>query len=107
MGDDERRPHGTVHRARPDLPGKVAGDQLRERGRLFEPYMTTRVRGTGLGLAIVKKIVEEHFGTIELRDREGGGTVVAIRLDPQVLVPLADQNAVVEEERAPVALTRS
>ena len=78
-----------------------------ERGRLFEPYMTTRVRGTGLGLAIVKKIVEEHFGTIELRDREGGGTVVAIRLDPHVLAPLADQDAAIEEERAPVALTRS
>jgi two-component system nitrogen regulation sensor histidine kinase NtrY len=78
-----------------------------ERGRLFEPYMTTRVRGTGLGLAIVKKIVEEHFGTIELRDRDGGGTVVAIRLDPQALAPLADQNADIEEERAPVALTRS
>ena len=45
--------------------------------------MTTRVRGTGLGLAIVKKIIEEHMGTIELRDRSGGGTVVAIALDPE------------------------
>lgn len=78
-----------------------------ERGRLFEPYMTTRARGTGLGLAIVKKIVEEHYGTIELHDRDGGGTVVVIRLDPQALAPLADQNADIEEERAPVALTRS
>jgi two-component system, NtrC family, nitrogen regulation sensor histidine kinase NtrY len=78
-----------------------------ERGRLFEPYMTTRARGTGLGLAIVKKIVEEHFGTIELRDREGGGTVVAITLDAQALAPLAGREPEIEEERAPVALTRS
>jgi two-component system, NtrC family, nitrogen regulation sensor histidine kinase NtrY len=78
-----------------------------ERARLFEPYMTTRTRGTGLGLAIVKKIVEEHFGTIELKDREGGGTVVAITLDREALKPLADQDTDVEEERAPVALSRS
>ena len=78
-----------------------------EREQLFEPYITMRARGTGLGLAIVKKIVEEHFGTIELKDREGGGTVVVIILDPQALAPLADQDAEIEEERAPIALTRS
>ena len=42
--------------------------------------MTTRAKGTGLGLAIVKKIVEEHFGSIEFEDREGGGTLVRLRL---------------------------
>lgn len=78
-----------------------------ERGRLFEPYMTTRTRGTGLGLAIVKKIVEEHFGAIELKDREGGGTAVAITLDRQALAPLLNSEQDLEEERAPIALTRS
>jgi two-component system, NtrC family, nitrogen regulation sensor histidine kinase NtrY len=38
------------------------------RGRLLEPYVTTREKGTGLGLAIVGRILEEHGGTIELRD---------------------------------------
>ena len=39
-----------------------------DRARLFEPYVTTREKGTGLGLPIVKKIIEEHGGTLGLRD---------------------------------------
>ncbi|MEZ5753001.1 MAG: PAS domain-containing sensor histidine kinase [Paracoccaceae bacterium] len=39
-----------------------------DRARLFEPYVTTREKGTGLGLPIVKKIIEEHGGTLVLRD---------------------------------------
>ncbi len=39
-----------------------------DRARLFEPYVTTREKGTGLGLPIVKKIIEEHGGTLSLRD---------------------------------------
>ena len=59
-----------------------------ERGRLTEPYMTTRVKGTGLGLAIVKKIVEEHFGSIEFDDAPGGGTLVRLVFDPPALARL-------------------
>ncbi|WP_458790551.1 sensor histidine kinase NtrY-like [Yoonia sp. MH D7] len=39
-----------------------------DRARLFEPYVTTRSSGTGLGLPIVKKIIEEHGGTLTLKD---------------------------------------
>ncbi|MEJ1991934.1 MAG: PAS domain-containing sensor histidine kinase [Maritimibacter sp.] len=46
-----------------------------DRGRLFEPYVTTRDKGTGLGLPIVKKIIEEHGGSLVLLDAEMfGGT---------------------------------
>jgi two-component system nitrogen regulation sensor histidine kinase NtrY len=49
-----------------------------ERGRLTEPYVTTRERGTGLGLAIVKKIMEDHGGELELDDRPEGGACVRL-----------------------------
>ncbi|MGA9582909.1 MAG: ATP-binding protein [Allosphingosinicella sp.] len=60
-----------------------------ERGRLTEPYMTTRVKGTGLGLAIVKKIAEEHFGNIEFDDSAGGGSLVRLVFDSEALARLA------------------
>lgn len=39
------------------------------RGRLFEPYFTSKAKGSGLGLAIVKKIVEENHGHVSLVNR--------------------------------------
>ena len=52
-----------------------------DRSRLTEPYVTTREKGTGLGLAIVKKIMEDHKATLDLRDREGGGALVALEFE--------------------------
>jgi two-component system sensor histidine kinase HydH len=37
-----------------------------EKGKVFDPFFTTREQGTGLGLAIVHKIVENHNGDISL-----------------------------------------
>jgi PAS domain S-box-containing protein len=48
--------------------------------RAFEPYVTTKRHGTGLGLAIVKKIVEEHKGSINIKNRAEGGACVSITL---------------------------
>ena len=60
-----------------------------DRGRLLEPYVTTRARGTGLGLAIVKKIIEEHFAVMRFSDRAGGGTVVQIDFNSRLLAEAA------------------
>jgi two-component system nitrogen regulation sensor histidine kinase NtrY len=46
--------------------------------RLTEPYVTMRPAGTGLGLAIVKKIMEEHGGSLTLRNRTAGGACAVL-----------------------------
>lgn len=50
------------------------------KNRMFEPYATTKPRGTGLGLPVVKKIIEEHHGDIEVRNLDGGGARICVRL---------------------------
>jgi signal transduction histidine kinase len=50
------------------------------RGRVFEPFFSTKGEGTGLGLAITRHIVEAHGGTIGCEAREGGGTVFRVAL---------------------------
>ena len=50
------------------------------KARVFEPYVTTKVKGTGLGLPIVKKIVEEHSGTIKIENIRPRGARITITL---------------------------
>jgi signal transduction histidine kinase len=45
--------------------------------------------GSGLGLAIVRWIVQRHTGSIRLEKREGGGTIVTVRIP--LLAPSATQ----------------
>lgn len=48
------------------------------RGRVFEPYMTTKVDGTGLGLALVRQTVDAHNGTIAASETPGGGATFTL-----------------------------
>jgi signal transduction histidine kinase len=51
-----------------------------DRAKIFQPFITTKVRGTGLGLAICKRIVEAHEGTIALGDGPGPGAEILVTL---------------------------
>lgn len=57
----------------------------KDRSRLTEPYVTTRVKGTGLGLAIVKRIMEEHGGHLTLENGTNGGARVTLALDRDLI----------------------
>ena len=48
--------------------------------KVFDPFFTTKEEGTGLGLAITHGIIEQHGGTIEVRNREQGGTTFTIKI---------------------------
>ena len=60
------------------------------RGRIFDPYFTTKADGTGLGLAIVKKVVVEHGGEIEATSsRRLGGARFVLRLPGLKILSIA------------------
>jgi signal transduction histidine kinase len=86
---DHSRPEG--HRL--ELVAEPADGELRisvadtgpgvpaeNRERIFYPFFTTREQGTGVGLADVHKAVASHGGSVEVRDRVGGGAVFVIHL---------------------------
>jgi PAS domain S-box-containing protein len=47
---------------------------------VFEPFFTTKPagKGTGLGLSVAKSIVHEHGGDINIKSKQGSGTIVSI-----------------------------
>lgn len=59
-----------------------AGIPQEIRGRLFEPFATTKPvgQGTGLGLYTVRQLLADVGGQINMQDREGGGTVAEVSL---------------------------
>ena len=55
-----------------------------DKGKLFEPYYSTRKSGTGLGLTIVNTIIADHNGYIRVRDNVPQGTLFLIELPVRV-----------------------
>jgi len=55
-----------------------------DKGRLFEPYFSTKKTGTGLGLTIVNAIISDHNGYIRVRDNKPKGTTFLIELPIRV-----------------------
>jgi two-component system sensor histidine kinase AtoS len=48
--------------------------------KAFDPFFTTKPSGTGLGLSICYKIINEHYGRINLKNDKNGGAVISIQL---------------------------
>ena len=55
-----------------------------DKGKLFEPYYSTKKTGTGLGLTIVNTIVADHNGYIRVRDNLPQGTTFLIEFPVRV-----------------------
>ncbi|MCK4515600.1 MAG: HAMP domain-containing histidine kinase, partial [Spirochaetaceae bacterium] len=57
-----------------------SGISEEDREQVFDPFYTTKTHGSGVGLAVTRRFVEEAGGTIAVRDRNGGGTEMVVRL---------------------------
>lgn len=63
----------TVADTGPGIPDDI-------RGRIFEPFFSTKHKGSGLGLPTAKRIVDAHGGRIRIDSSPTGGTAVHVVL---------------------------
>ncbi len=71
-----------VHKGeiRIDIQDTGCGITQENMTKLFTPFFTTKaeVKGVGLGLAVSYGIIQRHHGKIEVKSKEGEGTVFSI-----------------------------
>ncbi|MGA3033461.1 MAG: ATP-binding protein [Terracidiphilus sp.] len=53
-------------------------DELRE--KIFDLYFTTKSGGSGIGLAMTYRILQLHYGSVEVQSRKGRGTEFRLRI---------------------------
>ena len=62
----------------PGLP-----DDVRE--KIFDPFFTSKTRGSGVGLSISKRFIEAVGGSLDVDNRDGGGTEARLLLNRENL----------------------
>jgi signal transduction histidine kinase len=73
-----------IHDSGPGIPTSI-------RGRVFEPYFTTKRSGSGLGLATSFSIIRSHGGVLELDSLVENGACFVIRI-PAAPAPGAESD---------------
>ncbi len=58
------------------------GIPMEIRGKIFDPFFSTKGDGTGLGLAIAARIIDKHGGNLQFDTQLGKGTIFRIVLPP-------------------------
>jgi signal transduction histidine kinase len=74
------RTHLTKNGVALDLVDTGSGMDEETRGRIFEPFYSTKSGGSGLGLPIARKIIEGHGGSIYVLSEPDRGTKFTIEL---------------------------
>jgi signal transduction histidine kinase len=69
-GGEQSMPHGQF--ATVAVLDEGPGIAEPDRERIFDPFFSTRSGGTGLGLSIASRLMDEHGGYIETRNRDTG-----------------------------------
>jgi signal transduction histidine kinase len=54
------------------------------KGKIFQPFFTTKEEGTGLGLSIAARIIEEHGGKLEADSQDGQGATFILTLPARI-----------------------
>jgi len=75
VGYDEQSRRATVA-----VADDGSGVPANYKGKVFDPYFSTKKSGTGLGLAIVNSIISDHHGQVSVSDNFPTGTVVSFQL---------------------------
>ncbi|MDE0354492.1 MAG: ATP-binding protein [Deltaproteobacteria bacterium] len=79
----------TFGMVRLEVADEGEGIAREDRGRVFEPYYSTKKDGTGLGLSIVGTIVADHRGYVRVRPNQPRGTrfIMEIPVTAQAEMP--------------------
>ena len=85
LGSLETIGHSEVQQIRVSDNG--SGIPIADLHKIFRPFFTTKTSGTGLGLAVVQKIVLQHGGRVEARNRPEGGAEFIVTLSASRATP--------------------